>query len=125
MAAQPMILVVDDQRSIRELVADILTDEGYHVITSADGQQALDRLQTFDAQLVITDVMMPVLDGWNLTQQLRQQEHLRHLPVILMSAANDLPFNLKRLDRHTTFLPKPFEISSLLDYVEASLTSDK
>ncbi|MDP9316250.1 MAG: response regulator [Chloroflexota bacterium] len=124
MASQPMILVVDDQRSIRELVADILTDEGYHVISSADGQQALDRLQTFDAQLVITDVMMPVLDGWNLTQELRQQEHLRHLPVILMSAANDIPFNPKHLDRHTTFLPKPFEISSLLDSVEASLTSD-
>ncbi len=124
MAPQPMILVVDDQVLIRELVAEILIDEGYQVATCNHGQEALDRLATLDPQLVITDMMMPVLDGWNFVQRLRQHDNWRHLPVVIMSAASDLPFNPKKLDRRTTFLAKPFAVGSLLDCVEASLSSN-
>ncbi len=124
MAAQAMILVADDQVLIRDLIADMLIDEGYQVTTCNNGQEALTRLATLDPQLVITDMMMPVLDGWSFVQQLRQQDDWQHLPVIIISAAYDLPFNPKKLDRWTAFLAKPFDVGSLLKCVEASLGSN-
>jgi CheY-like chemotaxis protein len=124
MMAGPMILVVDDQASIRDLVAEILTDEGYQINTCANGQEALDCLSIINPQLVITDVMMPVLDGWTFTQRLRQNENRQNIFVIMMSAANELPFNPQYLDRYTSFLAKPFNITSLLHRVESSLNSE-
>ena len=105
-----VVLVVDDERYIVDLLTELLEDEGYKVLRAGDGQAALDLLERHLPDLVVTDVMMPRLDGVRLLAIIR--EHHKELPVILMSAAvtprvDDVPF-----------LPKPFDIDDLLALIE-------
>ena len=102
------ILVVDDDKQIAELVAALLLEEGYCVRCAFDGRQALREIERDPPGLVISDVMMPQLDGVSLTQQIRRRG-LR-TPVVLMSAVYadvDIP--------GVRFVPKPFD----LDYIVA------
>ena len=105
---QPSVLVVDDEAQITELVAVLLEDEGYRVRCAYDGAEALAEVEREPPDVVVTDVMMPRLDGLTLTQRLRQQGY--RVPVVLMSAVYadvDLP--------GVRFVPKPFD----LDYIVA------
>jgi CheY-like chemotaxis protein len=79
----PTILIADDDPDIRNLVADILAGEGYAVRTVADGREALEAVASDRPDLVVSDVVMPRLDGWSLAARLRQWTH--PVPVVLMS----------------------------------------
>ena len=70
------ILIVDDEPLIREVLAEVLADEGYAVHSAADGQEALEAIAADLPDLVITDVMMPRLSGWDLLDRVRQQHPL-------------------------------------------------
>ncbi len=111
-----VVLVVDDERYIVDLLTELLEDEGYEVLHAGDGQAALDVINRHLPDLVVTDVMMPRIDGVRLLAIIR--EHHKDLPVILMSAAvtpsvDDVPF-----------LPKPFDIDDLLALIEDKLPHD-
>ncbi len=108
------ILVVDDEPDIRELVVDILGDEGYVTLAAGDGMAALEVLRETAIDVVIADTMMPRLGGVELIQSMREQSALRDVPVILMSAA--LRPNLDGLGV-CSFLPKPFDVTALLNAV--------
>jgi CheY-like chemotaxis protein len=105
------ILVVDDERFIVELIADVLEDEGYSVDRAFDGAQAVRVINQSRPDLVIADIMMPNVDGLELL------DHVQHrpdpIPVVLMSAVR------APRDLNTPFLPKPFDIRDLLAMVEA------
>jgi CheY-like chemotaxis protein len=111
-----VVLVVDDERYIVDLLSELLEDEGYQVLRASDGQAALDVLERHVPDLVVTDVMMPRLDGVRLLAIIR--EHHKELPVILMSAAVT-----PRVDG-VPFLPKPFDIDDLLALIEDKITHD-
>lgn len=111
------IVLADDDRNIVDLLADLLEDEGYHVLRASDGQQAWNLCQQHDPSLVITDVMMPRLSGLELVSRLRHGQTARP-PVIIMSAVRQ---TLPAPD--VTFLPKPFDLDEMLDHVAASLGS--
>jgi len=109
--AVPVILVVDDEEPMVDLLTDILEDQGYAVITAHNGRVALQLAQEQHPDLVISDVMMPFVDGIELTKRLRAGHGTRNMPVILMSAAmspdlaacgaNDFvgkPFAIERID---------------------------
>jgi CheY-like chemotaxis protein len=113
------ILVVDDEPSIRQLVAEVLDDEGYGTVMASDGQEALDALGLHEIQLVISDVMMPRMGGVELLRGIRARGDLRSLPVILISAAS-YP-SLAGLES-VTFLQKPFDLQALVEAVEAALS---
>jgi two-component system chemotaxis sensor kinase CheA len=84
------VLVVDDQITIRELQRSILGAAGYDVLTARDGREALDALERApDVQLVLTDVEMPVLDGFGLLEQIRAHPVHASLPVIIVSSRGD------------------------------------
>lgn len=104
------ILVIDDEPTISETLRDILTGEGYEVDTAANGAEGLARIHEARPDLVLLDVMMPVLDGFGVLERLAQQSQSRP-PVVLMSAGS-VPAEWKR--RVNRFLPKPFDLESLL-----------
>jgi two-component system cell cycle sensor histidine kinase/response regulator CckA len=110
------ILTVEDEPDIREVVADLLQDEGYAVRQASDGLQAIDELEVDDVDLVLSDVRMPRLDGPSLARRLRGLAVL----VVLMSAVAvevDLP--------GVRFLPKPFDRDHLLDVVGSALGANR
>ena len=110
----PTVLVVEDEPAIREVVADLLEDEGYAVRQAADGLEAIDELEVDGVDLVLSDVRMPRLDGPALARRLRR--HGYAVPVVLMSAVDvevDLP--------GVGFLPKPFDRDHLLHAVGSAL----
>src|SRR5918998_2547141 len=112
--ATPTVLVVEDEPAIREVVADLLKDEGYTVRQASDGLQAIDEMEVDDVDLVLSDVRMPRLDGPSLARRLRGRGHA--VPVVLMSAVEvevDLP--------GVRFLPKPFDRDHLLHVIGSAL----
>ena len=82
----PRILVVDDSLTTRTLERTILEAAGYDVTVAADGLEALNRLRAEEIDLVVSDVEMPRLDGFGLTAELRRDERLRHVPVVLVTS---------------------------------------
>jgi CheY-like chemotaxis protein len=108
------VLVVDDERYIVDLLTDLLESEGYDVRRAYDGLTALEEVAKAAPDLVITDVMMPRLDGLTLIRRLRQ--HNINLPIVLMSAAVTDPAQL-----NVPFVAKPFDIDDLLAVVARAL----
>ena len=114
---RPTVLVVDDDPGIRELVAAVLEDEGYAPRHAADGLAALEEVASSPVDLVLSDVMMPRLDGVGLVRRLRDGGH--RVPVVLMSAASagvDAP--------DVPFLPKPFDLDGLLGVIAGALAAE-
>jgi CheY-like chemotaxis protein len=101
----PHILVVDDDHAICAALQTLLADEGYRVSCALDGAAALDAVALEPPDLIISDLMMPRMDGWTLLQRLRETHS--QIPVLLMSAA-DKPAN------GFAFVSKPFAIDRLL-----------
>lgn len=110
----PTILVVEDEPVIRELMAMLLEDEGFTVRQAADGLAALEAIEQHRVDLVLSDVMMPRLDGASLVHRLRSRGDA--IPIVLMSAVYaevDLP--------GVRFLRKPVDIEHLLTIMAAAL----
>jgi len=104
------VLVVDDDPDIRELLVSVLRDDGYEAASARNGKDALDLLETFDADVVVLDLMMPVMDGWTFADRMRERWEI---PIVVLSAATDLSRHAKRLSA-TDVVPKPFDLDTLL-----------
>lgn len=100
-------LVVDDEFYIVDLLAEILADEGYHVLRAYDGESAIAVAEQHPVDLVIADVMMPRLNGVAMAQQLRTRFGALH--IVLMSAA------VTHVPAEFVFIAKPFDINELLE----------
>ncbi|MFP2900636.1 response regulator [Corallococcus sp. 4LFB] len=120
--ATETVLVVDDEQGILEALADLLREEGYRVLTASHGREALERMAEVKPDLVLTDWMMPVLDGPALIERILQDPSLRHIPVLGMSAVD--VNGLKRLHPAMEFLQKPFDIRALMKLVRRSLDAN-
>jgi DNA-binding NarL/FixJ family response regulator len=108
------VLVVDDEPGIRLSVSDYLELNGYAVVTAKTGQEALNCIDHSQPHLLITDIMMPEMDGYKLVQQIRQQPSLRLLPVIFLTARSETPDRIRGYQLGCdAFLPKPFELNEL------------
>jgi CheY-like chemotaxis protein len=118
------ILIVDDEPAVLGVIASILADEGYTVQTAPDGHIARNMIAEELPDLLITDVMMPHLDGWALLAAVR--ERTPALPVIVISAVDGQQARNRDVFRtdHTVFLRKPFDIETLLTVV-ARLTGSQ
>jgi DNA-binding response OmpR family regulator len=121
-APAPRVLVADDEEDVRELVAYRLTRSGYEVIAAADGQEAFRLAREQPPDLMVLDVMMPRLDGYELTRRLRAEESLRSIPVILLTARSQESdvgrgFEVGADD----YLKKPFSPDELVARVRAVL----
>jgi two-component system sensor histidine kinase/response regulator len=110
------ILVVDDEPAILEMIAELLGYEGYHVVTTSEGSVALARAKVDPPALILLDLMMPGMSGWQVIAALKATAQTRAIPVVLLSARRDLPSTAHDLGI-TTFLAKPFDIDELLTIV--------
>lgn len=119
---KPAILVVDDEPAIRELVQDILQDEGYHVTTAANGETARACLAQHLPQLVLLDIWMPDIDGITLLREFKQQEP--NLAVVMMSGHGTIESAVEatRLGA-SDFIEKPLSTAKLLRGVETALAN--
>jgi two-component system OmpR family response regulator len=119
MTARGRILVVDDEPSITDFIALGLRHEGYEVATAADGRQGLRAVDSFKPDLVIVDVMMPRLDGFELTRAIAGEPRRG---VIILSARDETTDRIRGLELGADdYLVKPFEFGELLARVHAVL----
>jgi two-component system, chemotaxis family, chemotaxis protein CheY len=113
------ILVVDDDPDIRDLLSDAMELIGHCVNTAAHGGEALEQLARQRADLVLLDVMMPVMDGWTFLRHCRSDARWAALPVLVLSAMHDVhPAQAGA----QAYMGKPFVLAALLEHVERLLT---
>ena len=119
----PLILVVDDDREIRDLFEILLSDEGYHVITAVDGAQALRRARDERPDLILLDLMMPRVDGVAFSRAYR--EHGGRAPVILITAtAPDHLAAVVEASGVVACIPKPFDVVDVLTTIASYVHRD-
>jgi CheY-like chemotaxis protein len=111
-----VVLVVDDEFGIVKLLEEVLTDEGHRVVIATNGQQALERAGKEKPNLVITDFMMPVMDGAALVKAMRADQQLVDVPVIVMSSIPEATV-AERSPGYAAFVRKPFNIFAVVDLV--------
>ncbi|HOB98177.1 MAG TPA: response regulator transcription factor [Verrucomicrobiota bacterium] len=114
------ILIVEDELAMRTALADVLEDEGYRVITAADGAAGLDRAIKEKPDLVLLDIMMPKLDGFAVCAELRRLGHTE--PILMLTAKGQVEDRVTGLDVGADdYLVKPFSTDELLARVRAAL----
>ena len=118
MAAE-RILIVDDDESIRQIVRICLTDEGYEVFEASNGQVALNTLNELTPDLILLDLRMPVMDGWEFARRYEQMPAPR-APVVAFVAALNAEQDCADLDA-AGILAKPFDLDDLLKAVRSLL----
>lgn len=117
MAHSPTILIVDDDPSIRKMLVEVLTLEGYPTETATNGQEALDMLSSSAPRIILLDLAMPVLDGRGVMQRLESDPVARAAhKVILVSAYVNLEMARDLVVDGS--LPKPFTVVQLLSVME-------
>lgn len=125
MSGPAKILVADDAPDSVQLLEDLLTTAGYEVITAYDGVQALERALAEQPNLVLLDVMMPKMDGFEVCRRLKQAEAMRFAPVVLITILQDLEYKIRGLEAGADeFLSKPFNRLELLTRVRALLRTN-
>jgi putative two-component system response regulator len=119
---KPVILIVDDQPQNIELLEAHLVPLGYEIITAASGEQALGRLSGNQIDLILLDVMMPGMDGFEVTRRIRQDMALRMIPIILVTALRETQDRVKGIDAGCDdFISKPIDKMELLARVHSLL----
>jgi two-component system, chemotaxis family, chemotaxis protein CheY len=122
-----VILVVDDSPTVRKFVSLSLSMQGFKVVTACDGMDAMEKLPAEKVDLVITDLNMPNMDGYEFIRTLRESDQYKELPVIILSSLSDqVSRDLGLKAGAHSFLVKPFsiekvqyEVSKFLSWVEA------
>ncbi len=109
------VLVVDDEQTLLFLLQQIVEEQGHEVLTAENGQQALYQLENQSPQLVISDVMMPVMDGYALLEELRSREDFKDIKLVLISAA---PINRQTPHQADAYLSKPYDLRTIEELIE-------
>ncbi len=116
------ILLVDDEPELRTAVKIRLEVEGYKVIPASNGKECLELARTENPDLIILDLMMPVMDGYTALRRLKEDPDLSHIPVIILSIKEKIKMEgLFISDLVEDYVEKPFETEELLTKVRAVL----
>ncbi len=119
-ATQGLVLVAEDDRAVRDAIERALTFEGYDVITARDGAEALQRVLNDRPELLILDVMMPLVDGFETCRRLRASGN--PIPVLMLTARTEVTDRVEGLDAGADdYLAKPFALEELLARMRALL----
>jgi two-component system alkaline phosphatase synthesis response regulator PhoP len=116
------IMVVDDEQDILQFLDLVLRERGYEVIKAASGQEALTLAATEKPDLVLLDVMMPEMDGWEVLKLLRVDPETEHIPVAMLSARTEAKDRVQGLQEGAVdYVCKPFALPELLEKIEGIL----
>ena len=120
------ILVVDDEFLNRMLIRTNLEEQGYQVEEATDGQEALEMIQTRPYDVILLDLLMPVMDGFEVLQRLKSDPRFRHIPVIVISAIDEMDSVTRCIEMGAAdHLPKPFDPLMLRARINASMASKR
>jgi CheY-like chemotaxis protein len=112
------VLLVDDEFDLVETIKDFLEDEGYAVECASNGKEALECMSGKLPDLVVSDMMMPIMDGYSMLHAMRASPALKSIPVILTSSARkQVVLSRDALLEFSGFLRKPYRLNELLDLV--------
>lgn len=118
------ILIIDDEEKLRETICELLSYAGYDVLTAEEGMEGLEKVKQFIPDIILCDVMMPVLDGYGFMEN-HQISDYSHIPVILLTA------RVEQVDQEKAtalgikgYVKKPFIFKELKKLIELHLVSD-
>jgi CheY-like chemotaxis protein len=108
------VLIVDDDADFRTVLSDVLMDEGYTIVDAANGQEALRVLDSLIPDVIVVDLLMPVLNGWSLFAEIEARPNLRNVPVVFLSGVPQMAPGGGSL-----VLKKPLDLANLLSLLDA------
>lgn len=117
MSDSQRVLVVEDDAAIRSVLVSLLEDEGYQSVEAEDGAEALDRARSASPDLIILDLLMPVMNGWAFLEASRTLPGCATVPILVTSASHEVPVD----ERIRAFLKKPFDLDLLAQTVSSLL----
>jgi CheY-like chemotaxis protein len=124
MSSTKCVLIVDDDDNIRTMLIRVMRRRGYSVREARNGAEAIHCMRAGDTDIVLLDLMMPVVTGWDVLRLRTDDAALRRIPVIVVTA-NDGPYLANVLDSGVcALLPKPFDIDALCTLVDGCLQHD-
>jgi CheY-like chemotaxis protein len=115
-----VVLVVEDDESIRNVITDVLEDRGFRVVGASNGAEALDRLEVGRPDVMVLDLLMPVMHGWDFMESYAEKTGGDTIPIVVVSVNPALPRSFNRFGVQRV-VPKPFEVENLLESVEEAL----
>lgn len=122
MSQKAKILIVDDEPFNVDVLQQELEDLNYQILTAANGQDALDKIRSQQPDLILLDLMMPVLDGFAVLSQIKADNDLRDIPVIIVSAADDSKSIVKGIKQGADdYITKPIDAEHLKKKVKEHL----
>ena len=126
MTTQARILSIEDEPGMSSLIQLIFERQGHHVISVKSGEFGLEMLKSLKPNVLLLDLMLPDVDGWDIYQQMKEVEELAQLPVIIVSA-RDARQDAKQgrsVVGQDRFIEKPFEVRNLIDAVNRALDKE-
>ena len=118
-----VILVVDDSPTVCKIVKVTLTKMGCRVVMAEDGLEALAKIEDEKPDLILLDIMMPHLDGYQVCTLIKRKPHYKHVPVVMLSGKDGFFDKVRgRLAGSTGYITKPFQPNELTETVEKHLT---
>ena len=115
------IFIIDDDLALQTVLEYALRSAGFNVVLAPDGEDGLRQLETFTPDLVISDIMMPNMDGVEVFQQLKERLQDQGIPIMIMTALNRKPWFADLEAEGAVILQKPFEVERLIAMINLSL----
>lgn len=112
------VLVVDDDPHLCEIITDVLEAEGHTARTASNGQEALDRISERKPQLILLDLMMPVMNGWELAEALNASHEWSDIPIVFVTAAHSAMSRKPQEMGVKAIISKPFDIDMIVEAVQ-------
>src|SRR5690606_29895364 len=116
--AQPIVMVVDDSLTVRRVTQRLLAREGYQVVLAKDGVDALEHLQSVTPDVMLVDIEMPRMDGFDLTRNIRDDERTRGIPIIMITSRTAAKHRNFAMELGVNeYLGKPYQEDVLLELI--------
>ncbi len=112
------VLVVEDEAYLCDLIADVLEADGHRVLKAGNGLEALQQLRVHRPQIILLDLMMPVMDGWEFMSTLKREPEWASIPVVIITAIYDVKRTLQETGARAV-ITKPFDIDQISEIVRA------
>jgi len=122
METRPTILVIDDDLALQTVLDIALREAGYEVELASDGEEGIAKLRTIQPGLVISDIMMPTLDGVETFQRIKEQLQDEGIPIFIMTALNRKPWFADLEAEGAVIIQKPFDVDQLVNLVKDMLS---
>ncbi len=119
---KPKVLIVDDDQLVRQIVQEILSDENYEIQLAKDGKDALESIHRDQPDIIILDIMMPIMDGLDVSKHLKSNRTTASIPIIMLTARTSISDKFDGFDAGADeYISKPFDADVLQKRVKSLL----